>query len=84
MLTEVKLHNSIVGHRYTLTELHETLKAFEGGNVAISLVNTEDTERYCNEDEDYKIDIGTKEGTGTIWYTLARNGKYYITEVEFS
>lgn len=82
MLTEMKLEH-LVGNRYTLLELEETLEMFEGSSVKIAFVDTTDTERYF-EDEDYKMDIETKEGTGTIWYARTRDRKYYITEVEFS
>ena len=33
MLTEMKLNRALVGHRYTLLELEETLEAFEGGSA---------------------------------------------------
>ena len=82
MLTEMKLEH-LVGNRYTLSELEETLEMFEGGNVTISFVDTTDKDMYI-EEEDYKMDIETKEGTGTLWYALTRSMKYYITEVAFS
>ena len=83
MLTEMKLNRALVGHRYTLLELEETLETFEGSSVKIAFVDPTDTERYF-EGEDYKMDIETKEGTGTIWYARTIDRKYYITEVEFS
>ena len=83
MLTEMKLNRALVGHRYTLLELEETLETFEGSFVKIAFVDPTDTERYF-EGEDYKMDIETKEGTGTIWYALTRDMRKLITEVEFS
>jgi hypothetical protein len=83
MLTEMKLDKALVGNRYTLLELEETLEALEGSSVGIALVDPTDTERYF-EGEDYKMDIETKEGTGTIWYALTRDMRKLITEVEFS
>ena len=83
MLTEMKLDKALVGHRYTLLELEETLETFEGSSVKIAFVDPTDTERYF-EGEDYKMDIETKEGTGTIWYALTRDMRKLITEVAFS
>ena len=68
----------LVHKRFTDSKLNEELKKID---------NTF-TYAYANEEdmfsvEDYRIDISTANGFGSIWYLPTRTNGMYITEVAY-
>lgn len=63
-----------VGHRYSLQQLKR-------GLPDCKFTDPSSDEIDYTAGEDYKVFVSNKEGVGTLWYALTREGLMYITAI---
>jgi hypothetical protein len=68
----------LIHRRFTDNKLNEELKKIDN-----TFTFTHASEEDMFSVEDYRLDISTAEGFGSIWYLPTRTNGMYITEVAY-